>query len=454
MMNHPPERLSEVFGSFSHNPPSPTGVDNDAKKEMERQQGAVFPSELPPAPEIHPRTRMVVVPSMRIDGSEEDPPWNVPEPVLWDLLRAVPVEFIEERILDGSNGVFWCRYRNQDGELRSGLLRFDGVNRQDAYQTYGAEYVLNPGEKSLLRREQAAYEAAKACGMEDMVPPMAAREVNLVPLISDAIRERIAGRLRIPTIKVDETFGTAATLHALPLSSENFLYYWGALGFDAPSRWKRASDGFRHSIYRAIALDFLLGTADRSLCSFLYNRTSDRLVLYDFGVTFPDPAFTAERYLQLRAAGWDRRPPGPTEDPVDPAPASGVDSFHLLRFVPDKNEQECVDTFAQVAQGINAQAGGLLGRALVELGVPKPCVAGFFARVAFLQADPGTVFKRPQEFVRNVLVPMRRGYGFDEGRNQHVIEYVTSTMSLVLGRKYDFPKSLQKNIPPNTTFSL
>lgn len=451
MTASPLEQLRSVFGTLSHEPPATTQADREAQREARRQRSVILPTGLPEAPEVHPRTGMVVVPSMRIDGSEVDGPWNVPESVLWDLLRVVPIEFVEERCLDGSNGILWARYRNHERQLRSALLRFDGVNRGPAYETWGAEYALNSETKDLLRREQAAYEAAKACGMEDMVAPMAAREVNLVPLLSDAIRERLAKQLRISPMLVDETLGTAATIHALPLFADNFVEHWGTLGYDEPSRWERASDRLRHSIYRAIVLDFLLGTADRVLCSFLYNRTAEKVAMYDFGLTFPNPAFTAEKYLRLRKEGWGRKPPEAMEDPTDPVPAHGIDTLHLERLVQENREKECVDTFAQVGNGMTQQVGVLLGKSLGEYGVPPACVAGFFARVAFLQADPVSVLKRPVDFVRNVLVPLRRGYGFGEGRNRHVVDYVSSTMTAVLGRNFDFAKSLQVKVPAETT---
>jgi hypothetical protein len=64
------------------------------------------------------------------------------------------------------------------------------------------------------------------------------------------------------------------------------------------------------------------------------------------------------------------------------------------------------------------------------------------------------VLQRPFEFVRNVLVPMRRGYGFGEGRNQHVVEYVASAMSSLGVSRFNFAKRIQDPLPEDMTFAV
>lgn len=445
----PLKQLRSVFGSFSQDLPEPTQVDVDAAHDEARDASVIIQSTLPDKPKIA-KTGLLEVPSMRIDGSSEDPPWNVPEPILWDLIRQAPIEFVEERVMDGLNGVFWARYRNHEGQLRSGLLRFDPLNKA-YYENWRAEFGLR--SKDILRRNLAAYEAAKAFGMEDMVAPVASREVNLVPLISDAARETVAAELKISPNGVDETFGTAALLHVLPMSARNFVEHWSTLGHDAKNRWERASNRLRHSIYRAIAFDFILGTGDRSLCSFLYNETSDKLALYDFGLTFPDLVFSAEKYLQMRTAGWGRKPAGAMEDPTDAMPPHSIDTLHLGRLIQGGSEQECVDTFAQLG-GITEQVVLLLGNILVEQGVSNEGIAGMLARLAFLREDPVIAFKNPTEFVRNVLVPLRKGYGFGEGRNRAVVDYVSSTMTLIINKEFYFPKAIQDDAKQSVSMSV
>lgn len=175
----------------------------------------------------------------------------------------------------------------------------------------------------------------------------------------------------------------------------------------------------------------------------MYNRTSDSLVLYDNALVFSDPVATADAYLESRARGWGKRVTGPTEDPPTPVPAHGADLLHMSALVQGEYIDECVQTFNQMTEALTDELAVLLGQTLIEYSVPPRCVAGFFARVAFMQEDPEAVLSRPEEFTRNVLVPMRRGYGFGEGRNQKVVEVVGSIMTAITGRPFDFAKKLQ-----------
>lgn len=441
--------LRKVFGPLSHNPPEPSRADTDLDDKQKREAAAIQPSELPGSPVRDAATGIVFVPSARVDGSSADAPWTVPEPIFWDLLRDVEIVG-----LDGpaTNGVFWGTYLNHDGDQRAALLKIDTVGHSQVYEAWTAEYILDRDSHDLLRREQAAYEVAKACGMEDMVAPLVLRAVDVATMMPPGARERIARQERIAPANVDALLGSVAVLQALPKSSENFVEYWGTLGADEVNRWIAATDRLRYSIYRAVALDFLLGIPDRSLSSILYNRNLDSLAIYDLGLSFPHPGFTAEKYLQFRRLGWGRAPVARIEEPDDLRPPHSEDLVHLSKFVQEDLEYECTRTFRQIADGFTNELAYLVGRALLELGIPPESLAGFFARMAFLSADPLAVLQRPAEFVSNVLVPMRRGYGFGEGRNQHVVEYVSSAMSSLGVSRFNFAKRVQDPLPEDATF--
>jgi len=359
------------------------------------------------------------------------------------LLRQVDIEHVEERHLDGSSASFWARYRNRDGRIRSALLKFGGVGRDHLYEVWGDRFQLDPKSYDVLRREQAAYEAAKACGMDDMVAPVVAREVDIAPLISGAVRSRISKVMKISPKEVDSSLGPVALLQELPAMSQNFVEFWGTLGPDESTRWERASDRLRHSLYRAVAFDFLTGTADRLLCSLLYNRTSDTVAMYDNVLVFDDPVATTDFYIKTRLFGWRKKTVGPTEDPPRPVPAHCADLGHMSALIQDGHIEECTQTFKQIAEGMTDEVALLLGQVLVEYGVPVRCVAGFFARVAFMQEDPDTVLSRPEEFVQSALMPMRRGYGFGEGRNHKVVQVVDSIMGSVTGKPFSFARELK-----------
>jgi hypothetical protein len=404
---------------------------------------ALVPDVLPAAPELHEKTGIVLVPTRRIDGSLVDSPWSIPEPSAWNWLRTVTIEHVEERVLDGMGGAFWARCRNDDGELRSALIRFDSVGFETIYSTWGEEYGLSIENHDVLRREQAAYEAAKSLGCEDLAPPIAARQVNLVPLISDAVREAVAARYEIDPLLVDESFGVIGSLQLVPLNAKNFVEYWGSLGPDFRNQFEMSSDALRHGVYKLIALDFILGTGNRLLSDLLHNEATDSVAVYGFGVTFPNPIATADRYLAERALGWGRRLAGPTEAPTPGSPACGADTLWLPKHFGDRERDECLATFKQMAKAADGTVVALTCQILEELGVPRLHTAGFVSRMVFLQEDPDSVLDNSYDFVRSVLVPMRRGYGFDAGRNLKIVETVNQIMTTAFGEPFDFSTAMQ-----------
>lgn len=432
-----PTPLRSVFGGFSHNLP-------EAPKEPEPP---VAPEPAPERPSEHHgyNAYFVQKPAKGFDGSAENPPWSFPEAEILELLRTAVIEFVEERGLDGLNGAFWGRIRDQENRLRSVLLRFDGIHTE-VYQLWGQRYDLDPGRADYSRRELAAYEAAKALGMEDMVAPMVPRHVNLVPLISDAVREKVAGHLRIPAIKVDETFGINALVQLLPLEAECFAQRWATLGASDEDRWMSMSSRLRHSVYRAAILEFLLNVDGTTLASGLHNRTLDNVAHYNLGISLPDPRLEVDRYLALRAQGWSRAPYRPTETFV-PARAPYHCAFlTLLKSVPEKHKDQCLMTVNQVAGGVADEVGVLLGRALHEHHVPPKCIAGLYARIAFLAASPEAVMGRSEELLQSVLTPIRRGFGTEEGPGAAITEYVNYMMTTAFESPFDFGVFMQEQL--------
>jgi len=440
MKSSPLPQLRSVFGPLAQNPPQRNSQPAEEPAEIDTSG---VPDVLPAEAVFHPKTEVELIPACRIDGSERNAPWNFAEPQVWNWLRTTPIEHIDEQMLDGTRGTFlaWCR--NDDNELRGTLLRFDTVGFDKIYELWGDEYTLTVEAHDPLRREQAAYEVAKAMGCEDIVPPIAAREVNLVPLISDAVRDKVAAQYNMDPLLVDETFGVVAALQLLPLNATNFIEYWATLGADSVNRYSRASDALRHSIYRAIALDFVLGTGNRSLADFMHNEANDTVVMYGMGITFPSPVGIADSYLNQRSIGWERELPAPTQDPIPGVPPSSVDTVWLSREFRNKEIEECMMTFQQMSKAMQPEVIYLLIQALEDIGVPPDNVAGFVARVAFLQEDPESVIANQFDFIRSILVPMRRGYGFDQGRNAKIVQIVNDTMTQATGVPYDFVSSMQ-----------
>jgi hypothetical protein len=445
--------LSEVFKGFRQAPASIAQADLDSQRDVEREQGKTYPEDLPTEPE-RSKSGVVTFPSVRFDGDDVNPPWNIPEPILWDLLRTAEVEHIEERVLSGVGGTMWARVRDLEGKVRSALLCFDGIPKRHVYEEYGGEYVLDPAAHDLLTRHLAAWETAKACGMDDLVPPMAAREINLVPLISDAMRERVAREYQIPSIEVDEQLGTEAILSEVVQGGSQFVDHWSMQAGTDSRRWAAASNRLRHSIYRVLILDLICGTADRPLCSLVYNHNLDRVAVTSFAPTFPHIGFATEKYLQARNKGWERNPTAGLKRLPDSFPAHGSDLYQLVMRTGGKGHaEEWFATIEQVGKALDDEIVVHLVNVIAGAGVPPECVAGMVARIGFLKADPMSTMRDPGTLRRTILAPARRGYETSLPVAEQVLSYVSEIMGSVI-EGFDVMAALQVELPPDMTFKL
>jgi len=445
--------LRSVFGTLNHEPPAPSKRDEEAEKDAESKKNAYVAEELPESPVYDQKTGILLIPSKRFDGSTEDPPWNMPEPILWDWLRTVTIDRIDEIGLSGVNGCLWARYLNFDGQLRSGLLRFGGVSNDYAMHHWGVEYGLD-NQYTFLKREQASCEVMKALGCEDLAPPSAARGVNVASLVPDTTRVMVSRNLGISSKKVNERLGTTALLQSVPLNAENFAEYWAKLGPDDVNRWERASSRLRYSIYRSILLDFFLGVPNRLLCDHMYNRSSDSLALYGFEVSFPHPGATAEWYTQMRKKGWGRRFSGPLEEPPPGTPASGVDSMNMMGTFTDREREEMVMTAKQMAKGFDEATATLLIQVLDEIGIPASNIADMVSKIVFLENNAEDIVSNSFDYVRDVLVPLRRGYGDGDARIGMILQTTSQIMTTALGKNFDFSKTIKEKIPDGTEFTI
>jgi hypothetical protein len=403
---------------------------------------AFLPESLPSSPVLHEKSQIVLIPTCRFDGEgAADSSWNMPEQNAWNWLRTVEIEHIQESVGSGSGGSFLAKCRNLNGDLRDVILRFDTVGFTKKYEVYGREYGLNPNNHDILRREQASYEVAKLFGCEDIFPPIAARETNLVPLISDAVRDKIASDMNIDQLVVDETFGIISALQMVPFKFESFVSHLISANYlpvgAGAGKFGDLSDALRHGIYRMIALDFVLGVGDRSLIDLMINKASGSVVAYGFGISMPDPVSSANIYFENRSKGWGRKIDALSNADMS-SPPIGNDLFSFSKSFEDNEKLECIATFKQISKAIDESSVILLCKVIYELGIPLINIAGLIGRLSMLQDDPESVLLDSFEFNRSILAPMRRGYAFDAGRNMKIVETVNQVMTVFTGEAFDF----------------
>jgi hypothetical protein len=417
----------DINKTLSQEPPAATAVQVAANMVQPEQVALQGPEELPPEAMHNKAGTVALIPTTRIDGASKPSPWGEPEPGIWWLLSQSEVEHVEERSLDGTGGYFWARTRKPTGELVSIVLKPDSL-KTDLYKNWTAEFYLDSSKHSLVSREQAAYEIAKAMGMENQVPPLAAKEIKVGTILGLTSKEVLSKHLRASRGMIEEILGDVAIAQLVIADSVPLGEYLNSLGETPEDKWSGASDSLRHSIYCMIALDFLLGTGERSLSSLSYNPNLDKLNVYDLSLSLPHPGFSAEKIMRQRAAGWSRNVvPGAKQQRN--GPISSIELFNFIHSMKEEQKHECTMTFQQLGTLLTPGKVSLLARIMFELGVPVQCIAGFAAKVKYLQTQPHEVLKDPVGFNQNVSAACRRGYGLDE--NRVVIDFANQVIQSI-----------------------
>lgn len=388
-------------------------------------------------------TDLVLIPGIRFDGSSEAIPWNHPEGELFDWLTTVDVVLVDD-IYTGVNGVFAARAVDDD-DPRSLVVKFSNLGKDSLLSSWGTEFLLL-NELDITGRELAAYELLKAIGLEDMAPPLCLRDIDPVLFLTDKARGNLSRALKISPLAVDEHIGTGAVLQMVPQEFDNFAEQWSMIGSTNEERWNRATDQLRYSIYRAYLADFVLGTPNRSCVSFGYNKNTDKLIMSDCGLSFPHSGFSAEKYSQMRLKGWGRSSGGAVRF-VDNTPPSAYDFQDIMSGMSEDHLDECVMTAKQIVDRMQDDLSDRLAATLIEYDVPVQGVASVFLRLAYMAFAPGSVIKRPIEFLRNFCVPARAGVLAEDDRLITSMEHINELMTVALGDDFDTGLMLSEPLP-------
>lgn len=390
-------------------------------------------------------TDLLLVPGFRFNGTSSNPMWNYPEEVMFDWMTKIPLEKIEYDVMSGVNGVFWGRITRPDYESQSVIVKYPAVGNDKLLSVFGTELCLELPEE-LASRELAAYELLKAIGNEDIGCPICIKDLPTAGLLSDVIRETIARELKISKTEVGLRLGLAATMQLVPPALDNFMEIWGGLGVTNSERWHQASDQLRYSIYRAYFTDFILGVPTRSIAEFQYNKNTDRIMMTDLKWSFAHSGFSTEKYLQMRLKGWGRASGG-SKKFTDNAPASAYDLSALFDDLEDKYLEEALLTAQQISQRMDDAMVQRLIMVLLEYDVPIECVACVILRLSYLAFSPGSVIKRPIEYIRNLCAPIRMETVGSDPRIIEAITFVNTAMSAVIGENFDMAGVLTQPSP-------
>ena len=406
--------------------PTPNAIDQEAAN-ISSIPDVTIPAPDPLRSEV---TGVNLVPELRFDGSTIVIPWNRAESDIFNWLTGVNIEIIEERVASGINGVFWARGYWPDGQIQSLLLNFASLGKEYIINNLSKELCIEI-ETDLLCKQIAAYEAIKALGAEDLGLPLALRDIDTVGLLSDAVRDEISKTLKVADNDVDDRLGISASLQLVPPDMDNFAERWSSLGLNDEERWYNSSSQIRYSIYRAYLIDFIIGTQQRSCAGFGYNTNTDKLIMLDNMTCFSHIGFLTDKYISDRSLGWAQ------SSDSDDVPSTEYEFNSIFAKLDDKYMDEFILTANQMVDRMNDELVGELVLVLLGNDIPLECVAGMVMRLGYLASSPGSVIKRPIEFIRNVCMPIRTNMTLVDDRMQALVDYTNDIMTTALGEHYD-----------------
>ncbi len=145
--------------------------------------------------------------------------------------------------------------------------------------------------------------------------------------------------------------------------------------------------------------------------------------------------------MQMRAKGWGGGEFLKTE------PASTYDFRFIFNDIDDKFNDELVATAKAMAGRATDEMTARLVLSLQEFNVPIECIAGLLLRLGYLGFAPGSVAKRPIEFVRNLCVPIRAAMEITDPRIANCVEWVNFIIGSCIDGPFDVLEVLMQESP-------
>ena len=243
-----------------------------------------------------------------------------------EILRTLRMGTIRRMRLVGNNGMMVAKIEAQAGGAFYAYLWMESLRCPLLKQIWGD--LIDFGEDGTLsKRAAASYETAKACGLDDLTPPTVYRmdtEGDVRAMLPDSLIERISTEwVARQTGKDQDTVRKEISGHATvqlirwepwPIEAEDWFSNLFDKGKDPDALnniWTTMPPDRRVAFLRLAALDFIVGSLDRSWGDFAFSSDSRHPVMvYGGELTCPDPRKIGLAYLSGNYVGY--------ADPLDP----------------------------------------------------------------------------------------------------------------------------------------
>ena len=378
--------------------------------------------------------------------------WGVDEP---DLLADLGSGTVTKmRVVKPNSGLMLARIEAHRGGSYSAYLWLESL-RDPILKSIWRDLVDLKDAGALSRRASAAYEVAKSCGLDDVIPPTVSRfdeEGNLTAVLPvslieksehlvdwvsretgddpENVRKRLGGhatvqlvRDRLWTIENEEWFKDIFER----TNSDVLNNVWEAMPLDR-----------RVSFLRLAMFDFVVWNLDRSLGDIAFcDNPKHPVVAYGNELSMPCPSKIGKRYMESGIGAYG----DPAEDAVSGRAIMWNDIMTMLVVRGGEEEiSDCEKIGQDIASRMKGDRAKELARSLIDRKLSSLQISGALSRIWMLATHSKDIAKDPY-FAARYYAQILQGTVPDEMKG--VTEYVDQTMQRTLVGDFDFVKEMK-----------
>lgn len=381
--------------------------------------------------------------------------WGVDEPDLLNDLRLGLVRKL--RVVKPMSGLMLARIEAPRGGSYSAYLWIESLRNPVLKSVWGDLVNLEDGG-ALSRRAESAYEVAKACGLDDVIPPTVHRfdeEGDLLSVLPDSLIEQhermvewVARETGDDPENVRKRLGGHATVQLVrdqlwTIESEDWFksIFDGEDGSNESLNniWEIMPPDRRMSFLRLAMFDAVVWNLDRCFGDIVFcDNVKHPVIAYGNELSIPCPRCIGKRYIESGAGGY-------SDIPTTPAAGRAILWGDVLTMLSVRGGEPemivCEDIGRDIAGRMRGDRPMELARSLVERGLTGLQVSGVLSRIWLMATHSKDVARDPYFAARYYAQLMEGGLPKEMGG---VADFVNQTMRSVIIDDFDFAKEIKK----------
>jgi len=382
--------------------------------------------------------------------------WGVDEPDLLNDLRSGTVR--KMTVVKPGSGSMLARIESHRGGSFSAYLWIESLRDPVIHSIWGDLVNLKEGG-DLSVRAASAYEVAKSCGLDDVIPPTISRfddDGDLTSVLPDSLIERrevlvdwVARETGDDPDNVRKRLGGYATVQFVrdqlwTIDGEEwFKSIFESNGSeertDVLNRiWETMPPDRRISFLRLAVFDFVVWNLDRSFGDIAFcDNESHPVIAYGNEMSLPCPARIGKRYMESGVGAYG-------DVVADPATGKALMWNDIMTMLVVRGGDEEIKVFEEIGQDIASRMRGdrsrELARALIDRKLSALQVCGALSRMWMLATHSGDIARDPY-FAARYYAQILQGNVPDEMKG--IEEFVDQTMQNALVGDFSFVKKMK-----------